>query len=211
MDATAKRKLDSQFAAARSLDPGQVIPDKERYQHSVEDAAAGDYIRFDNKTYVVRELGVYEETDEAFAKKTGDAWTELRLFCVDDGSIVHLEWEKDDEVEVSITERALTFADLKDDRGGALDEDDLDDLADEEDCVFWEGKEFSYDDDYPALYARQEAGASTEKVYFYDFVAGDGRQITVEEWNSGSGREKYQIFMSRGMSPDSVERVARSG
>ncbi|MBI9074426.1 MAG: DUF4178 domain-containing protein [Desulfatibacillum sp.] len=208
MDNATRRRLDSQFAAARSLNPEKVIPANDRYKYTVEDVGQGDFIRLENKSYVVREIGLYHETGEDFRKKTGDKWTELRLFCIEDGQTVHIEWEKDDEVEAHVTERALDFSQIKDDGGDDLDEDDMDNLAEEEDTIFFDNKAFEYDDDYAALYERE--GQSPEKVYFYDFLSRDKKCITVEEWGSGSGKEEYQLFLSRKINPDSIEVVAKS-
>ncbi|SHK46927.1 protein of unknown function [Desulfatibacillum alkenivorans DSM 16219] len=208
MDNAVRRRLDSQFAAARSLNPEKVVPVNERYKYTIEDVGLGDFIRLNSKTYVVKEIGVYKETGEDFKKKTGDLWTELKLFCIEDGESIHIEWEKDDEVEAFVTEKTLDFTQIKDDRGDDLDEDDLDDLAEEEDTIFYGKTPFEYDDDYAALYERE--GKSPEKVYFYDFVSRDKKMITIEEWGSGGGREEYQLFLSREINPDSIELVAKS-
>ena len=208
MDNAVRRRIDSQFAAARSLNPEKVIPVNERYKYTVEDVGLGDFLRMDNKTYVVREIGLYHETDEGFKRKTGDKWTELKLFCIEDGQAKHIEWEKDDEVEAHVTEMALDFAQIKDDRGDDLDEDDLDDLAEEEDTIFLKNIAFEYDDDYAALYEKE--GQTPEKVYFYDFLSKDKKCITIEEWGSGGGKEEYQLFLSRQINPDSIEVVAKS-
>lgn len=209
MDAALRRKFDAQFAAARSLDPDMVIPVNERYKFTVEDAGKGDFIRYDGKTWLVQEMGVYKESNEKFTKTSGDPWTELKLLCLETGEAANIEWEKDDELEVHFTVKEIRFKDLTDDEKGAIDEDDLDDLAEEEDSIFFEGAEYEYDDDYPALYFRSGSESNKEKVYFYEFLSKAGTGITIEEWDSGSGREEYNLYLSRKVDPESFELTVR--
>ena len=58
--------------------------------------------------------------------------------------------------------------------------------------------------DYAALYRRREE-SKAEQVYFYEFEAGDGTGLTVETWIHSSGKESFQVFLSRVVAPDDIE------
>lgn len=211
LETATKRRFDAQFDAIRLLDPASLIAEGERYRHSIKDARFGGFIRLGIKTYLVREVGKYEETDDKFRKKAGDIWYELKLFCLETGEEISIEWEEDDELVVSLTTGFLKFSQLRDDEGGKVDEDDLDDLAEEEDSLFHQGKRFDYDDDCAAIYTRSDG--RSEQVYMYDFEATDGTQLTVEEWVVDKERDKYeyQIFLARSVDPDSIEILSTGG
>ena len=206
-DQAFMRSYAARKAAIRALAPKVLIPKGERWKASIKDVREGGYIRFGGKTYRVADVSEYIETDETFRKKLGFSWKELKLFCLETGETVWLEWEEDDEIEIFVTLQALTFRDLRDDEGGAIDEDDLDPLVDDDEDVVYRGKTFEYDDDYGALYKRGGKGREQkgDKVYFYDFVAKDGECITVEEWSEGKGDFAYEIFLSRELPTESVE------
>lgn len=196
-------------AAIRGLAPSALIPQGERWRKNIKDVREGGYLRFDDKTFMVVDISTYAETDEKF-RKTGSSWTELRLLCLETGETVWLEWEEDDDIEMYLTLRSLSFRDIRDDEGGSIDDDDLDDLADDQDSITLRGKTFDYDDDYGALYKRGGKGRDQkgDKVYFYDFVAADGECITVEEWLEGHDKYSYELFLSRPLDAASVEIVS---
>ncbi|HEX7049796.1 MAG TPA: DUF4178 domain-containing protein [Longimicrobiales bacterium] len=205
LSAAERRVLDAQFAAIRQLDVGRLIAPAERWRHTIKDLGPGAYFRLDNRTYRVEESNSYRETSEDHTRVYEDeAWTELRIFCLESGETRYLEWEEDDAVEASITVRALEFRDVRDDAGAAVDEDDLDTIVEEEDSLFLDGREFVYDDDYAAVFER--AGKS-EFAYFYDFVSADGDWLTIEEWTDPAqpGREEYTLWLSRSVAPDAIE------
>ncbi len=212
LNTATQRRLDSQFSAIRQLDPGDLIPENERYRKTIKDVTLGGFIRFGGMTYLVIEVGTYSETDDSHKKKTGDVWTELKLFCLETGEHLNLEWEEDDEVEVSVTTGFLKFSQLRDDEGGSVDEDDLDALVDEEDSLFLDGTEFEYDDDYASVYLRG-GGTKEDPVYMYDFVSSDGTELTIEEWVIDPGKEKfeYQVFLSKQIDPNSIEILTTGG
>ena len=211
LETATKRRFDAQFAAIRLLDPASLIAEDERYRHTIKDVRVGGGICLSKKTYLVREVGKYEETDDKFRKKAGDVWYELKLFCLETGEEVNIEWEEDDELEVSLTTGFLKFSQLCDDEGGKVDEDDLADLSGEEDGLFYQGKRFDYDDDCAAIFTRSDG--RSEQVYMYDFEASDGTQLTIEEWviDKEGDKYEYQIFLARSVDPDSIEVLSAGG
>jgi hypothetical protein len=206
LNSVAVRKINRQFDAIRELDPEALISSHERHRHSVKDVHPGGFIRFSGKTYLVEEMGTYRETSDNFAQETENEWPELKLFCLDTGDTAYLEWEEDDELSVSLTTEALRLAELKDDADEAIDGDDLEDLANDDESLFVRGKEFQYEDDYAASY-RGGDDSKGEHVYLYEFVADDGLCLTVEEWVVDSAGEKYEYraYLSSDVDPDAID------
>ncbi len=183
----------------RSIDPSRVIPVVERHRHSIKDLSAGAVMSHEGKVYLVRGVSVYTETNDDFSKEKDCSWYELTLINVTTGEQAFIEWEEDDDVVIYLTRRALSFRDLRDENGERIDEDDLDQIVDDEDSVFYEGKEFEYDDDYAAHYRRgTSAGREKkgDKAYFYEFLGPKGDAITIEEWKDGKNDYSYELFFS---------------
>ena len=201
-----ERRLQQQFAHIRSIDPGAIIRPDNRYRYDVTSLGPGGTFRLDHHTYLVLGVGIYREMDDQF-KKTFE-WTghELKTVCLETGVGHHLEWEKDDEIEVSVTTREIRFSDLCYDDGEpiARDSDDLDEIAEKKWEVVVQGKTYDYEDDYAAGYD-PGGGSKRENVYFYDFEAGDGEQLSIEVWIPENGREEFKGFISRSVSPDDIE------
>ena len=127
--------------------------------------------------------------------------TELTCLCLETGHLGHFEWEFDDELEVSITLERTSFKHLKDDEGKPVDEDDLDQIAEDKDAIVYAGQKFWYEDDWAALYLRND---KEEKVYMYEFEnEGGSLSLTIEEW-IGSGRDEYKIYLSKSVEPDQI-------
>jgi len=205
-----RMSLARQFDAIRQLDPENLIPKEERWKHNIKVVKQTGFICYGGKTYHVKEVGSYQEFDEKYIKASGRPWFELKLFCIDTGETVNLEWEEDDEIEVSMTLKELKFSDLRDDEGKAIDEDDLDQIADEEDGIFFGGKKFEYKDDYAAKYYRNGVMERGDQVYMYEFEAQDGTSLAVEEWQSG-GKEEYKLYLSSQIDVNNIEILSLGG
>lgn len=200
--------MRKQFASVRKMTG--VIPEKERFNYSIKDIKAGGYFRISGKVYLVEEISSYREFDENFTKKRDYSWNELKLFCINTGETINVEWEEDDVLEVSLTTVKLKFKDIRDDENGEIDEDDLDQISKEEDSLFYGKKEFSYDDDYAAKFYRGD-DKEGDKVYFYDFEAKDGTCLTIEEWGDDESGYKYEIYLSSMVDPADIEVLALQG
>lgn len=203
-----KRRLDQQFEHIRSLDSGAIVPEKERYRLTVKDVKVGGVLKLDEHHFKVTSIGSYTEmTDESYRKPTAWQWSELKLFCLETGEVKFLEWEEDDEIEISTTVKKVDFQDLKDDLDDPIDEDDLEDMVDKEESITYAGATYAYADDYPVVFRRDVNDPASEKlnVYFYDFKRDETESLTIEEWQSGGDKEAYDIFISRSVDPDSIE------
>ena len=192
---------DKQFSAVRSMPTP--IPTRDRYKYSLEDLELGGFVRYMDRVWKVEEKSRYEEIDDRTLQLTGNIWFELKLFCLETGQHLNIEWEKDDEIEVSVTidRPEIRFRDFRDDEGGEVDSDDLDQIAKDDDSIFYEGREYEYDDDYKAVFSRSSDSTSDE-VYFYDFEASNGTCLTIEEWNGGKKDSDYDIWLSIQAKPD---------
>lgn len=195
-----QRSLDARLAAIRTM-PAP-IPPGDRYKHTIEDVANGGYIKLDGLTYRVQGLHFYQEGKGNRAS----VWYELELFCLQTGEVTYLEWEKDDKVEASMSLKTLSWRDLRDDGGEHVDEDDLEEIVEEEDCLVYEKTKFEYDDDCEATFHRNGDKKNGEPVWIVDFEAKDGTVLTVEEWgDESSGDWEYDISLSRQIDPDKIE------
>lgn len=201
-----QRGLDARLAAIRSM-PAP-IPASERYQHTIETVEQGGFFKLDGLTYLVQGLHAYREGEGPSAWE----WWELELLCLQNGETTFMEWEKDDKVEASMTLKKLSWKDLRDDKGGKVDEDDLEEMVEEEDDLVYEKTTFEYEDDSQAMFFRNDDGEG-EPVWIVDFEAKDGTTLTIEEWgDEASGDWEYDISLSRQIDPDTIEvLVEKSG
>ena len=126
----------------------------------------------------------------------GDEWFELKL--VDgSGNVLWLEWEEDDEIEISVTtsKKELALSDL------GLSKAMLEEFDDEEEGRFvYEGRTFVYEESDRARFYK-DCGGEGESFYYWDFAekGGDGI-IGVERWGSG----EYEISIGRRISEKDV-------
>jgi len=208
----AERQLQKQFAHIRTIEPSTIIPPQERFKHTVKDIKPGGVFRLNNLTYLVLEIGTYTETDETFKEALDWTGHELKIFCLEAGTLHNLEWEEDDEIEVSLTLSEVRFSKLQYDDGESIapDSDDLDEIVDKGWKIKLHEEIFYYKDDYAAWYVR-EGSNTREKVYFYDFEADDGRELTIEAWILESEKEKFQVFISQEIHPDDIEVISIGG
>lgn len=203
-----KRQFDQQFERIRSLDPMSVVPENERYRLTIEDVKFGGVLKIDGNHFMVTTIGSYTEmADESYNKPIEGQWFELKLFCLETGEVKFLEWEEDDEIEMSTTVKKVDFQDLKDDMGDPIDEDDLEEIVDKEESILYAGTTYAYSDDYPVVFWRDVNDSESEKlnVYFYDFKGNETESLTIEEWQLGRDKYSYDIFISRSLDPNSVE------
>ena len=153
----ALRRLDRQFDAIRAMP--QPIPPRERYRHGIEDVGEGAYLRVGDECHCVESINEYRE------KKS--RWHELELFGLTSGRTSYLEWEKDDEIEISVNGPELSLADVE------VSADDVEEMSEEEEGqITFEGRTYHYDDDYGATYPRSGSSEGV-KVHFYDFEPRD--------------------------------------
>ncbi|MBU1195628.1 MAG: DUF4178 domain-containing protein [Proteobacteria bacterium] len=201
LDIATQKSFQERFRAIRMLEKKDLVPAGGNTHPDIRDAGKNSFFCYLGHTYFVKDLNRYEETSEDYRHKKGYFIYELTCLCLETGQTVNFEWEFDDVLEVSMTLDRLSFRNLKDEEGTAIDEDDLDQIVDDRDVIVVNGENFWYEDDWAAIYYR---GAKEEKVYMYEFENETGTQfLTIEEW-SGSGREEYQVYTSAPIDPNAI-------
>ncbi|MBA3012430.1 MAG: DUF4178 domain-containing protein [Proteobacteria bacterium] len=201
IDTAVKKSFEQRFSLVRSLDKKRLIPEADQTSMTLMDAAVGCFFTCFGDTYYVQEINRYQEMSEDFARPQDYFITELTCMCLETGHTGHFEWEFDDELEVSITLEQTSFKYIKDEEGQAVDEDDLDQIADDKDAIVYAGQKFWYEDDWAAVYQRN---GKEEKVYMYEFEnEGSSLFLTIEEW-TGSGRDEHKIYLSKSIAPGEI-------
>jgi len=206
LDIATQKSFQERLNAIRTLEKDKLVPEQEKVQLTIKDAGIHSFFSYLGNTYFTKSLDKYEETSDDFKKKKGYFVYELTCLCLETGQTDNFEWEFDDELEVYMTLERLSFRNLKDDVGESIDEDDLDQIADDKDVIIINGEKFWYEDDWASVYYR---GNREEKVYMYEFETESGNKfLTIEEW-SGSGKDEYQIYTSSPVDPNSMSIISK--
>ncbi len=206
LDIATQKSFQERLNAIRTLEKDKLVPEQEKVQLTIKDAGIHSFFSYLGNTYFTKSLDKYEETSDDFKKKKGYFVYELTCLCLETGQTANFEWEFDDELEVYMTLERLSFRNLKDDVGESIDEDDLDQIADDKDVIIINGEKFWYEDDWASVYYR---GDREEKVYMYEFETESGNKfLTIEEW-SGSGKDEYQIYTSSPVDPNSMSIISK--
>jgi len=207
LDTATMKSYQERFACIRKLDPDHLVGESESNTLSMMDLKAGSFFTYFSKTYYVKELSKYQECSDDFKKKKEYFIHELTCLCLESGEAVNFEWEYDDALEISQTDERIAFRNLKDDEGQNIDEDDLDQIADDKDAVVFGQEKFWYEDDWASIYLR---GNKEENVYMYEFEnEGGSKFLSIEEWDSGSGKESYQIYTSLPVEPGNISVLSK--
>ncbi|SDU52882.1 DUF4178 domain-containing protein [Desulfobacula phenolica] len=206
LDIATQRSFQERFDAIRTLDTDQLVSRQEQTSLNIKDVGSQSFFEYSGNTYFVKSLNKYEETSDDFKSKKGYFIHELTCLCLETGDTINFEWEFDDELEVSMTLERLSFRNLKDDEGGVIDEDDLDQIADDKDVIIINGEKFWYEDDWASVYYKEN---KEEKVYMYEFEnQAHTRFLTIEEWQ-GSGKDEYRIYTSSPVNPNSISIISK--
>lgn len=201
LDIATQKSFKERFTAIRSLKKKQLVSVAQKASLTLQDVGQHSFFEYLDNTYFTTDLNRYEETSDDFKSKKGYFIYELSCICLETGKTINFEWEFDDELEISMTLERLSFRNLKDDAGESIDEDDLDQIADDKDVILLNGEKFWYEDDWASIYYR---GSKEEKVYMYEFENEVGNlSLTIEEW-TGSGRDEYKIYLSKSVTPDQI-------
>jgi len=201
IDTAVKKSFDQRFSLVRTLEKDKLVPESDQMSLTLMNAEKGSFFICFGDTYYVKEKNRYQEMSEDFTTPQNYFTTELTCLCLETGQMGHFEWEFDDELEVSITLEQTSFKYIKDEEGQAVDEDDLDQIAEDKDAIVYAGQKFWYEDDWAALYLRD---GKEEKVYMYEFEnEGGSLSLTIEEW-TGSGRDEYKIYLSKSVEPEQI-------
>lgn len=167
---------------------------------TLQELREGGYLDINGVTYRVDRLFRYLDVKwSSFKKRKHDYWViELALFNVLTGQKQYLEWEVDDEIEISETLREVRLAQITV-GGRALTRHDLEAIADEEAgtvTVAGVNYDYSEDDTWAALFYRED-DAEPLPVRMYEFVSGSGEGLTIEAWVDEDDKPEREAFISR--------------
>lgn len=183
------------------------------HRHDITSVKKNGSIRIGTTHFLVLSVSTYTEEDWDWKKKPAkpDVVTELELLNLATGEKTYLEWSKDDEVEMCLTERELRLRDLCDDERQQIDDTDLPQIVEDEDSVFLNGRRFDYDDDdsWAAGY-RRDGTAEVEYLRSYEFACGES-YLSIEEWfqdGKGKGRKTHKVYLSRPVRASEVKVLA---
>lgn len=173
----------------------------------ISDLLAGGYLDLNGVTYRVERMFRYLDVKwSSFKKRKADYWvTELELFNVLTGEKKYLEWEVDDDLEISETIREVRLSQILV-KGQPVSRRHLESIADEESgAVTVGGTEYHYseDDTWAALFYR-EADADPLPVRMYEFESRKGEGLTIEMWEEEEDKPEREAFLSQSVSAHSV-------
>lgn len=170
------------FDAIRTL--RNPIDVSEQYRFTLTDVRKNGFITLDGTLYRVQDIFEYEERNKQ--GKTAWKWKELELFGVENGEIRYLEYEVDDGLEISLTDRELKLREI----GATIQQ--IRSIADrEEGKILFNGNAYYYEDDYKAYFIKD---GEEQEVTLYEFESENDRYITIEAW--GEESDEYEAFHS---------------
>lgn len=206
LDIATQKSFEQRFSLIRNLKQENLISKKQQSILTIRDIKQKGFFEYSSNTYFVKDINQYEETSDNFKRKKGYFITELTCICIETGQTINFEFEYDDTLEISMTIDRITFRDIKDENGKSIDEDDLDTIADDKDMVLVKGEQFWYEDDFAAVYYRNE---KEEKVYMYEFEnQAQTKFLTIEEWEN-SKKYEYQMYISIPIVPNEISVICK--
>lgn len=143
-------------------------------EYLLSQVGAGGYLSVEGKIWYVEAKHRYEETWERKTSK----WYELKLVCLTTQETLFLEWEIDDELEVSLWKKEVPLRNL------GLTPDSLWKMDDDEKGkISLDGRTYAYDDSGDAMFFKNSQGPG-EKFYYWDFECkeDDDYMIGTERW-----------------------------
>lgn len=167
----------------------------EQLKRSIKNVGPGDCLSLDGEFFFIEEKSRYKEGSSQ--------WFELRLVSLLAGEIVFLEWEEDDEIEISLWRGARSkLCDLN------LTAGDLRRFDDEERGSFmYQGLVYTYDESDEAIWFQGNVpNAKGRKLYYWDFSQRDGRRlISVERWG-----DEYEVCFGSRVDPRLIVVIAQA-
>lgn len=134
---------------------------------------------------------------------TENGWEWFELEGESELGTVWLTVEEDDETELSVSLRRLSFTDL------GVTKEQLDRFDEEERGSFnFEDHDYVYDDSGRATFHRDGNRAKSEAFYYWEFEARHGANlISVERWDDGS----VEVHLSQSIKPSQITVYSNTG
>jgi hypothetical protein len=199
-----QNNLATQFQAVRGLSS---MPSQRDCKQDIRQVKKGGYLEIKKNTFLVSEVFRYLEVKwSSFKKKKSEYWvTELQLVNVLTGEKTFIEWEFDDELEVSQTVTEVQLKDLTE-NGKPISRQTLDDIAEEEYGILkYNGQKYHYveDDTWAALFYRNESDEPLQ-VRMYEFKGDDGSHLTLELWEDDDSKPEREAFISNELAASAI-------
>ncbi len=174
---------------------------------TLENLGSGGFLDLEGETFKVINISHYLDVKwNNFKKRKSDYWvTELELINLFSGESLFVEWEIDDELEVSKTLTEVTMREILH-QGKALTRNVLDEIAEEEAGeVKCRGKTFHYieDETWAALYYKSK-NAEPIPVRMFEFESDDGTYLTIEAWEDGDDRPSREAFINTSVNAQTI-------
>ncbi|PIE44504.1 MAG: hypothetical protein CSA50_00185 [Gammaproteobacteria bacterium] len=203
--------IQTRIDAIRQLHP---TPPEQRKRNKIQNLLAGGFVTIEDKTYQVKSVAYYLEVKwKNFAAKKTDYWiTELELFNLHTGAKTYLEWEIDDDLEISLTDCLVKMREIRY-LGNSLTQTALKEIADEESGeVTVNGKRFHYveEDTWAGRYAKDKRKDGLP-MRAYEFEGEQGSYLTIETWHDDDDRPDREAFLSRVIEPSAIEILQLAG
>lgn len=207
IDTALKNSFDQRFSLIRSLDPSHLASESEQASLTLMDAGPGSFFTWLEDTYYVNEENIYRKTDENFSSRLDCFATELNCINLETGASGHFELKYGDELKISIILDQIGFKRITNDQGQEIDGDDMDQIAENNDCLVYAGEKFCFEADRAAFY---QAGDKEEKIILYKFKnESETMGITIKE-STGPDEKEYKIYISKFLEPDQLSILTKS-
>ncbi len=190
--------VQQRLAAIRGLNPAPLV---ERQSFDIRHLKKGGYVDWDGQTWLVQNIYLYLDVKwKNFSRRKKDYWvTELELVSLNSAKVRFVEWEYDDELEVSQTDSTVPLRDIQY-NGRAIKHRDLEDIAEEEEGnVVVAGTTYAYveDDTWAGLFMKPGGSKKGTPMRAYEFASRKGTYLTIETWHEDDDeRPEREAFIS---------------
>lgn len=180
---------------------------------SIKELSVGGYIEFGGAYYHLATVSRYLDVKwNTFKKRKKDYWVyELQLVDLMTSEIRWIEWEYDDELEITETLSRIQLREISH-KGQPITFSALAEIADNESGqVSYQGKNYDYveDDTWAALYYKTE-DSEPAPVRMFEFTSADNQYLTIEAWDNEDDRPDREAFLSRPLSSSSIRVVQKA-
>jgi len=179
---------------------------------SITELSAGGYIEFGGAYYHLVTVSRYLDVKwNNFKKRKNDYWVyELQLVDLMTSEVRWIEWEYDDELEITETLARIALREISH-KGQTITLSALAEIAENESGqVTYQGKTYDYveDDAWAALYYKTEE-SEPAAVRMFEFTSADNQYLTIEAWDNEDDRPDREAFLSKPLSSSSIQVVQK--
>lgn len=202
--------IKEKLKALRSL---EVLPESEQSKLDIKSVKLGGFIELNNDTWkVVNYFSYLDVKWTNFAKRKKDYWViELEILSLTTGEKTFIEWEVDDELEISVIDSLIKMRDIQFNKK-ALTRSDISYIEDEEEGeVIVNGTTYHYSDDdsSASLFYSNEQDAKNKSnassIRMYEFESDDEECLTIEMWHDNEEKAGREAFISHAIKTNDIK------